>query len=249
MKKETFITIKTKHGQSSKPTKIFLLFFLICLICSFLLTSCTTVKKFNSSKEECDYALHYVLEKANESTMSSFFFRITETEIFLPDNLNFINENANQIPGMKKLLDNWTISMRTYTLDWFEGFKTLTGSLTEQIIFENPESLVLESDFSAAQTMENAYKERILSYVKTVLANADLSKWENVAAQYNAWVKVRKTLFDEDVQSLEGVDIVNDMASYICELYFEDLKAAETLERTTPNPNADTTVAKVFGLE
>ncbi len=221
----------------------------ILLLCSFMLTSCSTARKFDSSKEECDYALHYVLEKANESTMSSFFFRITETNVFLPNDLSFIVENANQIPGMKRLLDNWTLSMRTYTMDWFEGFKTLTSTLANQITFEDPEATVKESDFSATETMEKIYKERILSYIRTVLTSADLSTWEDVATQYDAWAKVRKTLFDEDVKPLENTNIVNDMASYICELYFEDLKTAETLERTTPNPNADPTVAKVFGLE
>lgn len=165
---------------------------IVLLLCSFMLISCSTVRKFDSSKEECDYALHYVLEKANESTMSSFFFRITETNVFLPDNLNFILESSNQIPGMKKLLDNWTLSMRVYSLDWFEGFKTLIGSLAQQVVFDNPEFLVQESDFSAAQTMEDVYKERILSYIKTVLTNADLSKWEDIAIQYNSWVKVQK---------------------------------------------------------
>ena len=55
-----------------------------------LASSCTTTTTFNGSQEECDYALHYVLDKANESTLSKLFFRITETQTFISDDLSFI---------------------------------------------------------------------------------------------------------------------------------------------------------------
>lgn len=220
----------------------------LALLTATLATSCTTTT-FNGSQEECDYALHYVLDKANESTLSKLFFRITETQTFISDDLSLILQHADEIPGIRKLLDEWTQSMSRYTLDWFEGFTTYTTSLAKGLQFDDPQKMVLESDFSAALTMESVYGESILSYVKTTLKGADLTKWDEVAAQYNAWTKTRMAMYGEENPSLGDVDIVDDMAAYISMLYFDDLKASETLLRTTPDPNADPTVAKVFGLD
>lgn len=221
----------------------------VAMLIVSLAVSCTTTTTFNGSQEECDYALHYVLDKANEETMSKLFFRITETQTFLSDDLSFILQHADEIPGMHKLLDEWTQSMSHYTLNWFEGFTTYVTALAKDIQFDDPQEMVRESDFSAATTMESVYGETILSYVKTTLEGADLTKWDEVAAQYNAWTRTHKALYGEENPTLEDVDLVDDMAAYIVRLYFEDLKASETLLRTTPDPNADPTVAKVFGLD
>lgn len=244
---------ETRESQSSRicnetRSKITAIVLTVAMLVAALATSCATTT-FNSSQEECDYALHYVLDKANESTLSKLFFRITETQTFISDDLSFILQHADEIPGIRKLLDEWTQSMSRYTLDWFEGFTTYTTSLAKDIQFDDPQRMVLESDFSAALTMESVYRESVLSYVKMTLAGADLTKWDEVAAQYNAWTKTRSVLYGEENPSLGDVDIVDDMAGYICKLYFDDLKASETLLRTTPDPNADPTVAKVFGLD
>lgn len=244
---------ETRESQSSRicnetRSKITAIVLTVAMLVAALAASCTTTA-FNGSQEECDYALHYVLDKANESTLSKLFFRITETQTFISDDLSFILQHADEIPGIRKLLDEWTQSMSRYTLDWFEGFTTYTTSLAKDIQFDDPQRMVLESDFSAALTMESVYRESVLSYVKTTLAGADLTKWDEVAAQYNAWTKTRMAMYGEENPSLGDVDIVDDMAGYICKLYFDDLKASETLLRTTPDPNADPTVAKVFGLD
>lgn len=244
---------ETRESQSSRicnetRSKITAIVLTVAMLVAALTASCTTTA-FNGSQEECDYALHYVLDKANENTLSKLFFRITETQTFVSDDLSFILQHADEIPGIRKLLDEWTQSMSRYTLDWFEGFTTYTTSLAKGLRFDDPQKMVLESDFSAALTMESVYGESILSYVKTTLKGADLTKWDEVAAQYNAWTKTRMAMYGEKNQSLGEVDIVDDMAAYISMLYFEDLKASETLLRTTPDPNADPTVAKVFGLD
>ena len=244
---------ETRESQSSRicnetRSKITAIVLTVAMLVAALAASCTTTA-FNGSQEECDYALHYVLDKANENTLSKLFFRITETQTFVSDDLSFILQHADEIPGIRKLLDEWTQSMSRYTLDWFEGFTTYTTSLAKDLQFDDPQKMVLESDFSAALTMESVYGESILSYVKTTLKGADLTKWDEVAAQYNAWTKTRMAMYGEENPSLGDVDIVDDMAAYISRLYFEDLKASETLLRTTPDPNADPTVAKVFGLD
>ncbi len=221
----------------------------LAFLTAALASSCTTTTTFNGSQEECDYALHYVLDKANENTMSKLFFRITETKTLVSEDLSFILQYADEIPGMHRLLDDWTQSMSRYALDWFEGFTAYATSFAKDIQFDDPQEMVLESDFSAALAMESAYGEMILSYVKTTLEGADLTKWDEVAAQYNAWTRTRKALYGEENPSLGNVDIADDMAEYIVQLYFDDLKASETLLRTTPDPNADPTAAKVFGLD
>ena len=223
--------------------------FILLIILLFFFSSCSTTKKFETTKEECDYALHYVLEKANESTLSTFFFRISETELFLPENLNFIAQNAEEIPGMQKMLEEWTKEMQAYTLDWFEGFASLTETLVSETIFENPEKLVVANDTSASMTMEEISREEILSYIQTQLNSADKTKWDEIATQYNAWVQIRNVLFEIDERQLENIDIASNLAESICNLYFEDLKLKESLLRTTPDPNADSIVSKVFGLD
>ena len=238
-----------KWRSGRKATAKALLAVAVALLFAIILSSCSTMNSFDSSSEECDYAMHYVLGKANESTMSRLFFRITQTSTFLPDDLQFMEQSKDEIPGMSKLLDEWTQSISAYTLDWFEGFKEYTSSLVENIEFQDPEALVLEGDTSGARTMESVYGEDIASYVKTTLEGADLSKWDELATQYNAWVTTRKALYGEEIQPLGDVDLVGDMSQYIKGLYFEDLKAAEELLRTTPDPNADPVVSKVFGLE
>ena len=245
---------ETRESQNSRicnetRSKTAAIVLTVAMLVVALASSCTTTTTFNGSQEECDYALHYVLDKANESTLSKLFFRITETQTFISDDLSFILQHADEIPGIRKLLDEWTQSMSRYTLDWFEGFTTYTTSLAKGLRFDDPQKMVLESDFSAALTMESVYGESILSYVKTTLKGADLTKWDEVAAQYNAWTKTRMAMYGEENPSLGEVDIVDDMAAYISMLYFEDLKASETLLRTTPDPNADPTVTKVFGLD
>lgn len=245
--------IARRRSQSSRicnetRSKTAAIVITVAMLVVALAASCTTTA-FNGSQEECDYALHYVLDKANENTLSKLFFRITETQTFVSDDLSFILQHADEIPGIRKLLDEWTQSMSRYTLDWFEGFTTYTTSLAKGLQFDDPQKMVLESDFSAALTMESVYRESVLSYVKTTLKGADLTKWDEVAAQYNAWTKTRMAMYGEENPSLGEVDIVDDMAAYISMLYFEDLKASETLLRTTPDPNADPSVAKVFGLD
>lgn len=232
-----------------KPAAAKVLVVALAILTALLFASCTTTQDPYSSQEECDYALHYMLEKANENTISKLFFRITAAQTFLPDDLGFIAQSADSIPGLPKLLDEWTEYIGEYTMDWFEGFTVYVTSLAKDIHFDDPQSMVLESDYSAAQTMESVYKESVLSYVKTTLAGADLTKWNEVAVQYNAWTKTRKALYGEENPALGDVDLVDDMASYICRLYFDDLKSAETLLRTTPDPQADPIVAKVFGLD
>lgn len=238
-----------RMAKASVPKLCAAIAMAVTMAIAILASSCTTTTTYTGSAEECNYALHFVLGKANESTVSKLFFRITQTSSFLPDSLYFITRNADEIPGIRKLLDDWSQSISEYTMDWFEGFKGYVNSLVSDITFLDPERMVHESDESAAEAMESAYGEAILDYVGKTLARADLSKWDDVMAQYDAWVTTQKALYGKENPSLDDVDLVGELSEYICGLYFDELRTAESLLRTTPDPNADPTVSKVFGLD
>lgn len=222
---------------------------LISLLVISILVSCSSTATFEDETEEYDYALHYALSSSNENAISNLYFKITDTTSFLPLSLNFIADKASQIPGMPKLLSEWTSYMSSYTLQWFEELKTYLNSLVNEMSFENPIETVNKSDCSASEDFEETYKAEIKAYIKQNLEKAKLSKWDEIETQYKAWVETRMVLFDENNTPLEDVDLLEDLADYTCNLYFSSLKEFETLLRTTPDPNADETVSKVFGLD
>ena len=225
---------------------VLVLILVSCMVLS--LVSCATKSSFEDETEEYDYALSYALSSANESAISNLYFKITQSSCFLPDSLAFLQNSASEIPGIPKLLSEWTTYMNSYNLQWFEDLRSYLNSLSNAMVFSDPIEIVAQSDDSASTNFENIYGEEIKIYVRQNLSKVDLSKWEELKSQYKAWVETRKVLFDEDNTQLENVDLLEEIANYICNLYFTSLKASEVLLRTTPDPNADETVSKVFGL-
>ena len=220
----------------------------ILLLMVLVLGSCATKTTFEDETEEYDYALHYALNNSNESAISSLYFKITQAECFLPTNLSFIQDAASEIPGMPKLLSQWTDYMNLYSMQWFENLRSYLNNLASSMVFTDPVATVRQSEDSASVAFETAYREEIKTYIRQNLKDIDLSKWEELTSQYKAWVETRKVLFGEENVQLEDIDILEELATYICDLYFTSLKSSEVLLRTTPDPNADKTVSKVFGL-
>lgn len=238
---ETRENVKTRE-------KFFSTLLLATMALAFLV-SCATSITFEDETEEYDYALHYALNSSNESAISTLYFKVTEASSFIPASLTYIQDNASQIPGMSKLLAEWTAYMNAYSLQRFEDVRTHLNATASAMAFENPIDLVSQSDASASVAYEAAFGAEIKLYLRQELNDVNLSKWEEVAAQYRAWVETRKVLFDEDNVQLEEINILDELAEHISSLYFASLKEAEILLRTTPDPNADKTVSKVFGLE
>ena len=222
---------------------------IILILASFFLVACKSTSNFDNTAEEYDYALHYALETANESAITTLYFKITQTSAFLPESLSFIKENASKIPGMDKLLAEWTSYMSSYAMNWFEDLRSYLNGLVSKMTFENPIETVKAGDASASKAFQATYGEALRLCLEQNLENIGLEKWDELVKQYRAWVETSKILFDEDNPKLEEVDIKKELASYTCNLYFSSLEDAEILLRTTPDPNADKTVSKVFGLD
>ncbi len=228
--------------------KLFILILSLTLL-TFFVSSCASSINFESEAEEYDYALHYALDNSNESAISTLYFKVTQSTCFLPTSLSFIQENATQIPGMSKLLADWTSYMNSYTLQRFEDVRTYLNTVVSSMTFENPIELVSQSDDSASVSFEAVFSAEIKLYIRQNLNDVDLSKWNEVASQYKAWAETRKVLFNEDNTELGEINLLDELADHICNLYFKNLKDAEILLRTTPDPNLDKTISKVFGLE
>lgn len=219
----------------------------IFLLASF--SSCKSTTSFESSSEEYDYALHYALEASNENVITDLYFKITQAEAFLPTELSFITEKSTDIPGMTRLIAQWSTYMNNYTMQWFESLHSYLQELVSNMVFENPIETVNSSNDSASTAFEQAFSTEIKVYLKQNLEEVDLTYWQDIVTQYRAWVATNRVLLGTEEPELGEVDIKEMLAQYMCDIYFSNLKSAEVLFRTTPDPNADKTVSKIFGLD
>ena len=224
----------------------------IMIICFSLLASCKTGGPAFSD-EEVDYTMHYVLEKAEEQTVSGLFMKLNDfSEPMVPDGYSVIVRMRSVIPGMNSILNNWARQASAYVLGFFDSFREYSRGMALSQVFTDPRGLLGSGSSSTSLYMRRQHYSEVQKFIRDNLTAPDPTYWNEAVLQYNAWVDTGSLLTGETPQTLSAPSdpegVADMLADYLTDLYFRSLASAETLIRTTPDPQMDSLAAEVLGL-
>ena len=127
----------------------------VMMICISILASCATGGPAFTDAE-VDYTMHYVLEKAEEQTVSDLFMKLNRfTEPMVPDEYYIMVRMRDTIPGMNGILNNWARQTSAYILGFYDSFREYSRNLVQSQTFTDPRAL-LGSGSSAAREKQGA---------------------------------------------------------------------------------------------
>ena len=224
----------------------------IMMICISILASCATGGP-SFSDAEVDYTMHYVLEKAEEQTVSGLFMKLNNfTEPMVPDEYYIMVRMRDVIPGMNGILNNWARQTSAYILGFYDSFREYSRNLAQSQTFTDPRALLGSGSSSTSLYMRRLHYNEVKQIIRSNITEPDPTYWNEAVLQYNAWVNTGSLLSGETPQTLSApsdtAGVADMLAGYLTNLYFRNLASAETLIRTTPDPQMDTLAAQVLGL-
>ena len=222
------------------------------IICISLLASCATGGSAYSD-EEVDYTMHYVLETAEEQTVSGLFMKFNEfSEPMVPEEYYVMVRMRNVIPGMNSILNNWARQASTYLLGFYDDFREYSRNLAQLQVFPDPRALLSSGSGSVSLYMKRLHYSEVRQIIRENLSAPDPTYWNEAVLQYNAWVVTGSLLNGGTPQTISAPSdtegVADMLADYLAGLYFRSLASAETLIRTTPDPEMDDLAAQVLGL-
>lgn len=224
----------------------------IVMICISILASCATGSP-TYSDAEADYTMHYVLEKAEEQTVSQLFMKLNRfTEPMVPDEYYVMVRMRDVVPGMDSILGNWAREASTYILGFYDSFREYSNSLVQSQTFTDPQALLSSGSSSASLYMRRLHYNEVRRVIRDSITEPDPAYWNEAILQYNAWVDTGSLLSGTTPRTLSAPSdtegVADMLADYLTDLYFRNLAATETLIRTTPDPQMDNLAAQVLGL-
>lgn len=225
----------------------------VILVSILLLVSCATGGTSAFSDADVDYTMHYVLEKAGEQTVSDLFMMLNRlTEPMVPEEYGVMVEMRNVIPGMNGILNDWALQISTYVLGFYDRFREYSDNLVRSQVFTDPQELLVSGSNSISVLMKELHSDEVRRTIRSNLTSPDPEYWNEAVQQYNAWVITGSLLNGNTQQTISApsdTEAVADMlADHLTDLYFRGLESAETLIRTTPDPQMDSLAAQVLGL-
>ena len=224
----------------------------IMMICISILASCATGGP-SFSDAEVDYTMHYVLEKAEEQTVSGLFMKLNNfTEPMVPDEYYIMVRMRDVIPGMNGILNNWARQTSAYILGFYDSFREYSRGMALSQVFTDPRGLLGSGTSSTSIYMRRQHYSEVQKFIRKNLTAPDPTYWNEAVLQYNAWVDTGSLLTGQTPQTLSAPSdqegVADMLADYLTDLYFRSLASAETLIRTTPDPQMDSLAAQVLGL-
>lgn len=226
----------------------------LALLIAVLLVSCKTVdSQADLTDEQYDYALHLVLDQAQEQAISDLFKQLNEfREPMIPSQYSGIEETKGRAPGLEHLVKQWFEVSSLAVLQLFGYFSDYAGTIKDRIVFRDPRSLAEAGDTSISLYYRSLFRDELLEVIYDSIHDWDYSVWTQCVIQYNAWAATRNLLYNEDNDTLDATTDIDKLArlfsEHLTERFFEHLGTAEALIRTTPDPDMDPVLAVVLGL-
>lgn len=236
-------------GKKSGHLAIFIAVLLILALAT--LTSCRSISSSDElSAVDCDYTLHLVKDQTQDQAISELFKTLNSYgTTFIPSQYAFLETFKDQIPGMGRLINQWAGYISDYLIVNYDSFTSLTNEMLSTMEFKEPQAMIVSSDSSITDLYRQVFFSAIEKAVKDKLSTISISYWQSIVTQYNAWVATQALLGTSGLVPIKENDIVSKVATLATELYFSYFSQQETLIRTTPNPDMDSTAASVLGLD
>lgn len=226
---------------------------LIIMVSILILCSCRTKSVDTFTTEQYDYALHLVLDQAQNKATADLFKQFNEfKEPMIPKQYSAIERLRGNIPGMDYLITQWSEASTIFILQVYGQFTDYAETLKNSISFRDPRALLEEGDDSIARLFSSLYREDMARVILRSIGDMDFTLWHRMLIQYNAWAASRNMLFNESHElmndDMEAEQLITMFSYHLADLFFEHLAASESLIRTTPDLTMDPVEAQVLGL-
>lgn len=226
---------------------------LAILIAVFLISCKTVDSSADLTDEQYDYALHLVLDQAQEQAISELFKQLNEfKEPMVPQQYSIIVELSGRAPGLEHLVRQWYEVSSLAVLQLFGSLSDYVETLKSQISFQDPRTMAESGDESISLYYRSLFQDEMVEVIYESIRGWDYSVWNQCVIQYNAWAATRNMLYDEDNDILESTSDADKLARmfsvHLAQRFFTHLGTAEALIRTTPDPAMDPVLAVVLGL-
>lgn len=226
---------------------------LLIAVSILFLASCRTGRSEALTDEQYDYALHLVLDQAQEKATSDLFKKFNEfNEPMIPSAFSDIEKHRDDIPGMNLLIRQWSEASTLFVLQTYTDFTDYVETLKSKIRFKNPKTLLEAGDDSISTLYRSTYLNDMVDMISKHIQGMDFTLWRTMLIQYNAWISTRNKLYDEDNELLdadmESEELISVFSYHLANLFFEHLAASESLIRTTPDLSMDPIEARVLDL-
>ena len=225
---------------------------ILAIMVSFTLVCCTTTS-LSFTDDEVAFTMDYVIHRIEERTVSELFMRLNEfREPMVPTEYIVMNQLRHDIPGMDRILTDWAHQTTTYILGFYESFRQYSADIAANQVFADPGALLSSGSSSISLYMRRLHFDAMKQVIKQSITEIDPTYWQQAVIQYNAWVNTTNLLTGQNLKTFStdfDAETVMDMvAAHLADLYFKVFSTEEVLIRTTPDPDLDSTAARVLGL-
>ena len=226
---------------------------ILAILVSLILVCCTTTTELSFTDEEIDFTMGYVMNLIEERTISELFMRLNEfSEPMVPAEYIVMNQLRHDIPGMDRILTDWSHQTITYILGFYESFRQYCAQIAGSQVFTDPRALLSSGSSSISLYMRRLHFDAMKQVIRQNISSIDPTYWQQAIIQYNAWVNTTNLLSGQNMKTFPAYsdteEVVDMVAAHLADLYFKVFSTEEVLIRTTPDPDMDSTAARVLGL-
>lgn len=222
---------------------------------TLLLASCRTIAT-TSELTDADYERVYgiVLQEAGNNAILDIFRSLNDgKESLIHPDYSFLDTYRSRIPGLDRILRNWTSTATGFLIPSFDRFQQLVKELFASVETPDCVKLLSDDDTSVSRYVRESCSDIMVETVGAFISDLDVSAWREALVQYSAWARARALLYDEDNPLLVAIPSDSEtrqmIAPFLVDLFFSYMEKSESLFRTTPDPDMDSVAASILGLQ
>ena len=193
-----------------------------------------------------------VTDQARSKAVTDLFMRLNAgSEAMVSDDCGFLLQKRRDIPGMDKLLSDWSTAVREFAIGHYQEFSQYIETMIAASGDEPSGQILEEGVSSVSEHFDKTVGETMVQDIFSRTAELDTTAWGKVLVQYDAWCATRKIAAGEENPAIsrEAADGRKVAATAMVEAFFQYMEDAEILFRTTPNPDLDDRIAYILGLD